>query len=116
MSQYVKNPACSCSRCRASRLLFPALLITVGILFLLHVNDAMDIDRSWPVVLLVGGLFSFLGSSASTEGHVQPYGTVTMPVAQPDYAQPDFAQSGYAQPSYAQPGYAQPTVSTSKKL
>jgi hypothetical protein len=106
MNQYVKNPACSCSRCRSSRLLFPALVITVGILFLLHANGAVEIDRSWPVLLLVGGLFSFLGASASTEGHVQP--GEAMPVNM------TMAPAGYPQPGTlpVQNPPAEPTSST----
>jgi hypothetical protein len=71
------------------------MIITVGALFLLDQNSYMGLDRTWPVILLVAGLFSFLSRSASTEGHVQPY-AVAIP------------QSGYAQPGYVQQGDAQP--------
>jgi len=101
MNPYTKNPACSCSRCRAGRLLLPALIITVGVLFLLHANGAMDIDRSWPVAFLVAGLFLFLSSSASIEGHVQPQSS--LPMAQPDYATQSVAQQGVAPTSPTQP-------------
>jgi hypothetical protein len=106
MNQYVKNPLCSCSRCRSSRLLFPALIITVGVLFLLHVNGAVEIDNSWPVLLLVGGLFSFLSASASTEGHVQPGGAMPINMT--------MSPAGYAQPGTlpAQNPTAEPTAST----
>jgi hypothetical protein len=76
------------------------MIITVGALFLLDQNSGMNFDRTWPVILLVAGLFSFLSRSASTEGHVQPYGA--MPAPQPGYAQPGYVQPGYVQP-YAQP-------------
>lgn len=108
MDPYVKNPNCSCPRCRASRLFGPAMLITVGVLFLVDQNSYLGFDRSWPVILLVAGLFSYLSRAASLDGHVQPYGTMTIPVAQPGYAQPGYAQPGYAQPSAAPSGYAQP--------
>ncbi len=49
------------------------MIITVGALFLLDQNSYMGFDRTWPVILLVAGLFSFLSRSASIEGHVQPY-------------------------------------------
>jgi hypothetical protein len=106
MNPYFKNPACSCSRCRSSRLLFPALIITVGILFLLHENGAVEIKRSLPVLLLVAGLFSFLGASASTEGHIQPGGVMPINTA--------MAPVGYAQPGTmpAQNPQAEPTSST----
>jgi hypothetical protein len=99
MEPYLKNPGCSCSRCRAGRLLFPALIVTAGLLFLLDQNSSISIESSWPVLLLVAGLFSYLSRSVSTEGHVQPYVAPT--------PQPGYAQSGYVQPGYVQP-YAQP--------
>jgi hypothetical protein len=77
------------------------MIITVGALFLLDQNSYMGLDRTWPVILLVAGLFSFLSRSASTEGHVQPY--TVAPIPQSGYAQP-----GYVQPGYVQQGYAQP--------
>lgn len=101
MDPYMKNSACSCSRCRAGRLFAPAMVITVGVLFLIDQNGYMEFDRTWPVILLVAGLFSYLSRAASLEGHVQPY------VAVPGYAQQGYVQAGYAQPGYAQPGYPQ---------
>jgi hypothetical protein len=80
------------------------MIITVGALFLLDQNSYMGFDRTWPVILLVAGLFSFLSRSASTEGHVQPYTGV--PIPQSGYAQP-----GSVQPGSVQPGYAPTTAS-----
>jgi hypothetical protein len=97
MEPYLKNPACSCSRCRAGRLFGPAMIITVGALFLLDQNSYMGLDRTWPVILLVAGLFSFLSRSASTEGHVQPY--TVAPISQSGYVQPGYVQQGDAQPN-----------------
>jgi hypothetical protein len=77
------------------------MIITVGALFLLDQNSYMGFDRTWPVILLVAGLFSFLSRSASTEGHVQPYTGV--PIPQLGYAQPGSVQPGSVQPGYAQP-------------
>ncbi|HYX51835.1 MAG TPA: hypothetical protein VE783_00170 [Candidatus Limnocylindrales bacterium] len=51
-----------------------ALIITAGVLMLLQSNGVVRMEQSWPVVLLVVGAFSFLGHTASIEGHVQPYG------------------------------------------
>jgi hypothetical protein len=77
------------------------MIITVGALFLLDQNSYMGLDRTWPVILLVAGLFSFLSRSASTEGHVQPYTGAPVP-------QSGYAQSGYVQPGSVQQGYEQP--------
>jgi hypothetical protein len=81
------------------------MIITVGALFLLDQNSYMGFDRTWPVILLVAGLFSFLSRSASTEGHVQPYTGVPMP-------QSGYAQPGSVQPGSVQPGYSQPTTAS----
>jgi Domain of unknown function (DUF5668) len=91
MDPYMKNPECDCSRCRSGRLFGPAMIITIGALFLIDQNSYVGFDRTWPVILLVAGLFSYLGRAASLEGHVQPY--VTMPA---------YPQQGYVQPGYAQ--------------
>ena len=101
MDPYMKNSACSCSRCRASRLFGPAMIITIGVLFLVDQNGYLEFDRSWPVILLVAGLFSYLSRAASLEGHVQPYVAA--------YPQQGYVQPVYAQPGYAQPGYTQTT-------
>ncbi len=67
------------------------MIITVGVLLLLQENDVIWFYRSWPVILLVAGLFSFLSASASTEGHVQPYGS--MPMAPQGISQQGVAQT-----------------------
>jgi hypothetical protein len=69
------------------------MIITIGALFLMDQNSYIGFDRTWPVILLVAGLFSYLGRAASIEGHVQPYVAA-------------YPQQGYGQPGYAQPGYA----------
>jgi len=81
------------------------MIITVGALFLLDQNSYMGFDRTWPVILLVAGLFSFVSRSASTEGHVQPY--MVAPTPQSGYAQPGYVPPGYVQPGYVQPGSVQ---------
>jgi hypothetical protein len=50
-----------------------AILITLGVLFLLNEMGLMLFDDSWPALLIVIGLFMYLGRSASTEGHIEPY-------------------------------------------
>lgn len=49
-----------------------AILVTLGILFLLQEYRNIDLDQTWPVLLIVIGVLSFASRSASTEGHVQP--------------------------------------------
>lgn len=49
------------------------ILITIGVLFLVQEYWYIDFGRTWPVLLIVIGLFMFAGHNASMEGHVQPW-------------------------------------------
>ncbi len=69
---------CQCARCRTRRLMGPAMLLTIGILFLLENLHALGVGRTWPVILLVVGAVKLLQGNASTEGHAS---------ADPQYAQ-----------------------------
>ena len=62
---------CYCERCRTAGLLWPAILVTVGFLFLLSAATRFDLNRTWPVVVLVIGVVMLLRSNASWQGHVQ---------------------------------------------
>jgi hypothetical protein len=71
--RYRYNPYCSCPRCRAHGYMGPAVLITLGVLFLLAQvtsNYWLNFDRTWPALLIVIGLVSFLRHSAPANGHV----------------------------------------------
>jgi hypothetical protein len=50
-----------------------AILITLGILFLLDQLWIFHFREGFPVLLIVIGLVLYLGRSASTEGHIEPY-------------------------------------------
>ncbi len=90
--RYRYNPYCSCARCRAHGYMGPAVLITLGVLFLLaQVGDAywLNFDRTWPALLIVIGLVSFLRHSAPVTGHIPR-----------EYAAPP--AGGYRQAPYGQ--------------
>ncbi|HLW54359.1 MAG TPA: hypothetical protein VKW06_16095 [Candidatus Angelobacter sp.] len=70
MSPYIPNRSCHCPRCRARGLMGPAILITLGVLFLLDQLLVVRWGESFPVFLIVIGVMLYLGRSASTEGHV----------------------------------------------
>lgn len=72
MSAYTGNRTCQCPRCRARGLMGAAILITLGVLFLLDEFSRLRFDDSWPALLIVIGLVLYLGRSASTEGHIVP--------------------------------------------
>jgi len=61
-----------CDRCRTRNLMGPAMMITIGTLFLLENTGMAYFDRTWPVILLVIGLVKLLQNNASTEGHQGP--------------------------------------------
>ena len=60
------RPACVCERCRTRKLMGPAVLVTLGIVFLI------GFERGWPAILLVIGVVKLVQSNASSEGHVGP--------------------------------------------
>ena len=72
MTPYIRNRNCRCMRCRASGLMGAAILITLGVLFLLHNYGIVRINESGPVLLLVVGGVLMVARIGSTEGHVQP--------------------------------------------
>lgn len=63
---------CVCAACRARGLMGPAILVTVGALWLVSELSGPGFGRTWPVLLLVIGLIKVLQSNAPTSGHMQP--------------------------------------------
>jgi hypothetical protein len=59
-------------RCQASGLMGAAILITLGVLFLLDNYGAIPFHETIPVLLLVIGGVLLISRTGSTEGHVQP--------------------------------------------
>jgi len=66
------RPMCLCERCRTRRLMGPAILITLGVLFLLDNISRFEFHRTWPAILLVIGVVKLMQSNASAEGHFGP--------------------------------------------
>ncbi|HKD82545.1 MAG TPA: DUF5668 domain-containing protein [Candidatus Angelobacter sp.] len=68
-------------RCRAHGMMGAAVLITLGVLFLLENYSDVPFDKSFPVLLLVIGAVLLVSRSGSTEGHIDPqaYGNVIAP-------------------------------------
>jgi Domain of unknown function (DUF5668) len=50
----------------------PAILVTLGVLFLLDNVGRIGFDRTWPAILLVIGVVKLMQSNASSEGHTGP--------------------------------------------
>jgi hypothetical protein len=60
------RPLCVCERCRTRKLMGPAVLVTLGLVFLI------GFSRGWPAILLVIGVVKLVQSNASSNGHVGP--------------------------------------------
>ena len=98
------RPTCVCERCRTRRLMGPAMLVTLGVLFLLDNISNVDFGKTWPAILLVIGVVKLVQSNASYSGHVGP-----LPPGAPGYppsAPPPAGMSG----TFSGPGTAPPAA------
>ena len=66
---------CTCEYCRTRRLMGPAMLVTIGILFLLDNTAHIEFHRTWPAILLVIGIVKLVQSNASSRSHIGPLPT-----------------------------------------
>lgn len=73
METYTYNRACSCLRCKAQGLMGAAILITLGVLFLLSELHVLYFRQGFPLLLIVIGVVLYLSRSAPIEGHIEPY-------------------------------------------
>ena len=73
---------CRCPRCTIRGLMGPAVLITVGVLFLLHEvrGDMFDFSNTYPFILIVIGAILLASSMAPMTGHID---SMTAPPAAP---------------------------------
>jgi len=65
-----RSGACQCEHCRTRRVMGPAVLVTLGVLFLLDSVSRVGFGRTWPAILLVIGVVKLMQSNASLNGHV----------------------------------------------
>jgi hypothetical protein len=61
---------CQCEHCRTRKLMGPAMLVTLGVLFLLDSVSRVGFGRTWPAILLVIGVVKLMQSNASLNGHI----------------------------------------------
>lgn len=83
MTPYIRNRNCRCVRCQASGLMGAAILITLGVLFLLDRYGVVRFHDTFPVLFLVIGGVLMIARIGSTEGHVQPGWIAPTPAQQP---------------------------------
>jgi hypothetical protein len=92
---------CQCPRCTIRSLRGPAVVITLGILFLLSEmrGDYFAFHNTWPMILIVLGLMSLASAVAPMDGHVVPAPPVAPGVPpRPSGAPPAVPPSPYTGP------------------
>jgi hypothetical protein len=77
----------------------PAILITIGLLFLLSElrGGYFDFDNTWPVILLVIGAISLASALAPMDGHISgplPPAPPSAPAGMPPSTQNPFPGQG----------------------
>jgi hypothetical protein len=94
---------CACPRCTIRGLMGPAIIVTIGVLFLLSEmrGGFFDFSNTWPVILIVIGFISLGASLAPMNGHVAPVPPQVLPPGVPPAAQ------GTPPPPQAFPGQGQ---------
>ncbi len=92
------NPKCRCPRCTIRSLLGPAVIVTVGVLFLLQQmrGGYFDFGNTYPVILVVIGAILLASSLAPMTGHINPEIQQQVPPPPP-------ATSGPTQNQYQSP-------------
>lgn len=102
MNNYRSNPRCGCARCRLAGIMGPAVLITLGVLFLgdnlgMH---GLKFHNTWPLLLIVIGIIKVLQYTSPDEGHqIRGIGPVAVPVVTPVVTPPPPTSAGELPPT-----------------
>lgn len=95
------NPRCRCPRCTIRALVGPAVIVTVGVLFLLQQmrGGYFDFSNTYPVILVVIGAIFLASSLAPMDGHINPsVQQQQVPPPPPAAPGPTTSQSTYQAP------------------
>ncbi|HKM65547.1 MAG TPA: DUF5668 domain-containing protein [Candidatus Acidoferrum sp.] len=76
---------CNCQSCTIRSYIGPAVVITLGVLWLLSEmhGGRFYFGSTWPVILIVIGVLHLASSMASRDGHVSPAPPMAIPPAPP---------------------------------
>ena len=93
---------CACRRCTIRGLMGPAVIITVGVLFLVDQMRGGDFSfgNTYPVILIVIGAISLAAAAAPTDGHISgsvPPAVPGAPGSAPTVPQNQFPGQGQGQ-------------------
>lgn len=80
---------CNCRRCMIRSLMGPAIIITVGVLFLLDQvrGGYLSFGNTFPVILIVIGAISLASNLAPADGHISGPVPPAPPMSAPPSAQ-----------------------------
>ena len=80
---------CACRRCTIRSLMGPAVIITVGLLFLLDQmrGGFLSFSNTFPIILIVIGVVSLASTLAPMDGHIDGSNPPVLPPAAPGSAQ-----------------------------
>ena len=80
---------CNCRRCMIRGLMGPAVIITVGVLFLLDQmrSGYFSFGNTFPVILIVIGAISLASNLAPADGHISGFVPSAPPMGAPPPAQ-----------------------------
>ncbi len=93
---------CACRRCMIRGLMGPAVIITVGVLFLLDQmrSGYFSFGNTYPVILIVIGVISLAAAAAPADGHFSESAPPVVPAAPgsaPTVPQSQFPGQGQGQ-------------------
>jgi hypothetical protein len=94
------NPRCRCPRCTIRALVGPAVIVTVGVLFLLQQTHSgrFDFGNTYPVILVVIGAILLASALAPMDGHIDPTVPQQAPPPPPAAPGPTTPQNSYQSP------------------
>jgi hypothetical protein len=90
------QPRCACRRCTIRGLMGPAVITTLGVLFLLSevVHGEFSFMRTYPILLIVIGAILLGSAVAPMDGHVSE--TVVPQIAPPPPSNPPVAPTPFS--------------------